>query len=173
MGANAVENAGFLLILMLMFIGFVFIFTVTNEMVTATETAINNTDIVINTTAFPSAQVSQYTEWKTFLISNFLFLVYLLTLLVFYSSFVNVTSVRMYILYALGGVVATIIISSIATVVWNEVSDEDDILDFSDFGSEELWFITNLPVLYVINLLAGLASFIFVRKGGTQTGSLG
>lgn len=165
MGSNIVNNTLFLLLIMAVFMGLVIVFTVTNAMVSETQEAINSTGININTTAMPYATEEKYEDYKGFLIVNFTFLVYFLVIMTLYSSFVNSTDFKGYILYAIAGTLATAVLSQMATIMWNEFSGFTDILDFSDFGVNELWFITNLTTLFAINLLAAFTSFVFVKRG--------
>lgn len=166
MGRNIINNTLFFLVILGLFIGMVLVFTITNSMVSKTFDAINKTGIKINETTMPYATQAKYEDWKGFLIVNFTFLIYFFVIMIFYSSFINSTDIKGYVLYAVAGTVATAILSQMGTVMWNQFSVFTDILDFSDFGVTELWFISNLTTLFAVNLLAAFASFVFVKRGG-------
>jgi hypothetical protein len=160
--SNITRNAVFLFILMLTFFGLIVIFTVGNQLVSKTQDVATGMGVDLNNSSY--AQPWRYTELKQFLITNFLFLVYFCILLVAYSSFINSNDIKGYIATCIGGVIVTIIIINVSANFWNEFITHNDILDFSDFTTNDLWFVNNIGTLFVVNLVAGFLSFIFVKK---------
>lgn len=163
MGSNVWNNAVFLLQVLFIISVFVIVFTVMNQMNTRTQAAIAQTGVDITTTEW----TQKYTEWKQFFLVNFQFLLYLFVLLAAYTSFVNSNDIKTYAMSALAGTIVTIVCIQVGTLFWNSFVTSS-YLDFSDFSAGDLWFVSNFQTILVINLLASVASFIFVAKPRQQ-----
>ncbi len=168
-GGNSVSNAGMIMFMVAIFLGLALVFTVTNQMEVKVRAAVNASGIVMNNSTMPWTTHATYTNLKSFLVINFTFLVYFVVLLIFYSSFVNPTSVRSYVTMSLAAILATVIISFLASQIWNQMS-ASKFIDFTDFTVNDFWFINNLTTIFLVNLVAGLLSFVFVQRPPRQTG---
>jgi hypothetical protein len=154
---NVIGNAFALGFLLIILIGFGIGLTVTNAMMAVLIPAINNVS--------PEAVTTYggiYYDLKEFFITNLTFLVYLIVLLTFYTSFGTENTMKSYVSMIMAGVIMTVIMSQIATVLWNTVS-QTSLIDFADLTAN-MWFISNIQNIFIVNLLIAMCSFVFIPK---------
>lgn len=155
--ANVVGNAFAIALLLFIIVGLAIELTITNQMMGAVTNA--------TSTVAPSSSTyyaGVYADMKAFFMSNFTFLVYLIVLLIFYTSFGTENTLKSYISMVVAGVLMTVIMSQIATLFWNTVGAQS-VIDFSDFTAN-LWFISNIQNIFIVNLLIAMCSFVFIPK---------
>jgi hypothetical protein len=155
--SNVVGNAfaiGFLLILI---IGFAIVTTITNPMMAAVTSA--TSEITPTSSAYYD---NMYHDMKSFFFVNLSFLFYLLVLLIFYTSFGTENTLKSYVSMVLSGVIMTVVMSQLATVLWNTVS-QTTLIDFADLTAN-MWFVSNIQNIFIVNLLIALCSFVFLPK---------
>lgn len=168
---NVIRNSVFLFSLMTVFFSLVLIFTVGNPLVAKVQQVATDMGVDLNNSSY--AQPWRYAELKQFLITNFIFLVYFCALLVAYSSFINSNDIKGYIATCVGGTIVTVILINVSATFWNQFLANSAVLDFSDFTTNDWWFINNIGMLFVINLAAGFLSFVFVKKTVTSSTTAG
>jgi len=156
---NLISNAIFLATLTFFILVLGVIFLVVTPFMSTTYNAINSAapNQLTDTTYL------DYLSFKSFLIAGFYVLVSFLTFLSLISSFYQRTSFIGYVVGAVGGLIATPVVIYIVATFWNT---------FNLFGISSVdiqqTFITSFPLILFVNLLFGLASFIFIQKGVSQ-----
>ena len=155
--SNVVGNAFAILFLLVVIVGLAIGLTVTNSMMRTLTPALNGV-----ASGYGDSSLTIYDDLKNFFLVNFSFLVYLIVLLVFYTSFGTENTIKSYLSMIMAGTIMTVIMSQMATLIWNNVS-AGALIDFSDFGAE-LWFISNIQSIFIVNLLIALCSFVFIPR---------
>jgi Fe2+ transport system protein B len=155
--ANVIGNAFAIALLLFIIVGLAIGLTILNPMMSAVTSA---TAGVAPSSSTYYAGV--YADYKAFFMTNFTFLVYLIVLLIFYTSFGTENTLKSYISMIAAGVIMTVVMSQIATLFWNAVAAQS-IIDFSDFTAN-LWFISNIQNIFIVNLLIAMCSFVFIPK---------
>ena len=160
MGSNVWNNAVFILIVLFFLMSLVIVYTIGNRMNTVVQTAIKGA----SPQAVNQPYTQKYSELKNFFLVNVQFLLYIIVLLVAYTSFINSSDIRTYFMGALAGTIVTVIVLQVGQLIWNQFSTYNTLLDFSDFAAGNLWFVSNFQTILIINLLASFASFVFIGK---------
>lgn len=160
--ANMVMNGIGLLLILVVVMGMGIGLTILNPMEALTVSAVNNVQ--------PGAADyyhNMFLENKAFFISNLTFLIYLMALLMFYTSVATENTIKSYGSMTMAGMLITGIVCVIGAQLWNGIG-ANALLDFSDL-SEAMWFVSNFQTIAVINLLIGLCAFIFIPKAPKVT----
>jgi len=153
---NVLGNSLFIFIMFAVIFSFIIALGVLNPINTGVQ------DILDNAGISKTSYMQMYDTYKGFILNGLQFLLYALLAMLLYSSFVNVNSVQGYVSMAIAGTMITVLLGHITMLMWNNFV-AGDFVTVLDFSENDLWFISNIQNILLINLLAGLASFIFVR----------
>lgn len=156
---NAAANAVAILACLFFTIAFIISYTVLNSMYKNTQSAMNSAGFDIS-----APYANMYPTYKDYFLDAWQFFLYLTLSLIFMSSFINAGDFRSYVLAAVASIIACVVCSHIGAQVWNVIS-ANPALDFTDFPSDKLWFVSNLSNIFIVNVLCGLLSFVFAKRG--------
>lgn len=160
MGFNAAANAVYIGILLYLLMGFAIIFTVGNQFDAAVRAEFATLGI---SPATPYD--SLYATSKELYLTSAKWLLWFLIGLTIMSSFVEQGDFRTYVFGSMAAIIASAVITLIGTMVWNGfISTSAQFLDFSDLQDGFMFIAENFVAIILINLVAGLASFIWKRK---------
>lgn len=161
MGFNAAQNAVALLIFLYLFLGFAFIFTVGNQLDSGIKGQITTLGISID-----PIFTNYYAESKAWFFESVKWLMWLFIGLTIISSWVNSTDLKDYFFGSLASIIASALVTFIGAVIWNGfLAASNGALDFSDMGGGVMFVIENFASIVVINMVAGLLSFVWIRRG--------
>ena len=112
-----------------------------------------------------------YDNLTGFFKQAFNFMTAFLVMLLFISSNIDITSVRTYFIIFVGGVLFSSVLIYVTNQIYTSFVTYGS-LQGMEFTEIPNWFITNLQYLFILNLVAGLLAFIFVRpRAGVGTGT--
>lgn len=154
---NSVYNTVAIVLLFFLSISMVIGYTITNRLESEARTAMAGFDL-------SPEYANYYSSYKSFMLGAFQFFQYFMVGLIIFTSFVSSTNLRLYIITIIASSLLCIILSHAVSLIWN-VFATNTALDFTDFPASDLWFITGIQNIFIVNLLAGLASFVFSKKG--------
>ncbi len=155
--ANAVGNAIFLFAFLLIVFALSIVFTIGDSLVTNLGTELNATGVG-NDTAVMSV-VTGYNDIRQTMQYGVYFLTALFVTGMLYSSFVDTHNLFSYFLTFITSVIVTAVASYVLTTFWNTWITTSITQDFLP-----TWYISNITTLFFLNILAFLASFVFIKK---------
>lgn len=153
---NTVRNAIWLTMLFAFIFGFGLLWYILPQIASRTYTATN--------AAAPSVLNDKmylgYFSMKSLLIQGFYVLASLLVFFTLVSSIFDAQSLQGYLFSAFAGLIATPLLIYIVSLFWNTFT----VLGVQ-FSEINMAFINSFSTIMLINFLAGLLAFIFIRRG--------
>lgn len=161
---NVVLNSTYILILVFFSLMFVMMLNIGDRLMDKTLNITNNNLNITNSTIINSAEESFETT-KNYLRQGCDFLLSLVTVSLLMSSFTTRHDVMSYLLSFVGAVIISSLLIYIASYFYDAYIEKYSALGLN---LEYLpgWFIDNVNYLFGLNILAGLISFIFIKRGG-------
>lgn len=157
---NVVRNAVALAMLFAFVFAFGFLWYVLPQVIDKFYTATNTAQ------QSPSLDTTylNYLSFKTLIIQGFYVLASLIVFFTFVSSIFDQQSLQGYMLSAIAGLIITPTVIYVITSFWNTFA-----ITGISFGEISMVFITSFSQIMLVNFIAGLAAFIFIRRGQNAT----
>lgn len=131
---------------------------------TGVNNAINSSATLNNTLndSTYSTLNNNYTDLRTTALSGLNFILVIVVLFSFYSSFISKNDLMGYVINFIGGIVISAIMLYLMSAIYNSFTAA--IGSYVSISDIPLWFFDNLTNIILMNIVAGTLSFIFVRR---------
>lgn len=106
---------------------------------------------------------TSYTDLRETLVKGINFILLLIVLFAFYSSFMYRADFESYLINFIGGIALGGVMLYIMTAIYNSFTGAAS--GFIDVSELPAWFFGNLTHIILVNIIAGTLSFVMVRRG--------
>lgn len=153
---NVVRNAVWLFLLFAFVFGFGILWYIVSPIMTSTYNVSNS---VAPSQTLDLSYIN-YLAQKTLIINGFYLVASVLVFFTLVSSVFDAQSFQGWGISAIGGLVITPIVIYVITTFWNTYATFG--ISFSEISNV---FVENFAGIMFLNLIAGILSFIFIKKG--------
>jgi len=162
---NSTKNIITLAVLGFLIFIFIIGMSVGNEIYNTTDTILGTMTThsgqnITNSTLYQAQKTSKI-DTENMIWDGFQAILYILMALTIYSSFVQKNSITSYFFSFIMSVFAGAIIIYLMTQLYNSFILQSGLLDMTQFP---YFFFDNFQILVVANIIAGILSFIFVKR---------
>lgn len=142
--------------------GFSVLFTVTDGIYDELNEVFDAQDIII------PEELNAYDQMNYVIRMGMEFLLVLSVVILFLSSAIQKQTLQSYIVSFISTLIISSLLIFLLTHIYNIFTVHSTVIDLTIIPA---WFITNFAYIFVLNIIAGLVSFIFaIRSSNTEVG---